>query len=143
MARSVQRSAFPAGSNNWQSELPAQLTLSFEPSLSERFRSLREFVAYRVQEQRLNAAALAGKMDLSPTTLSRKLNQNEGDSQRLNCDDLEAYIAATGDVMSVIQYLAAKFSPGSDDARKSRAIAQVEQLLPELTRALATLRSGS
>jgi hypothetical protein len=44
MPRSVSRSPAPAGSNGWQSELPqpAQLTLNFEPTLPERFGSLRE-----------------------------------------------------------------------------------------------------
>lgn len=143
MARSVHRSTTPAGGNGWQNELPpSQLTLNFEASLPERFNSLREFIAFRVQEQRLNAAALAGKMDLSPSVLSRKLNQPEGDSQRLNSDDVEAYCAATGDAMAVIEYLAAKFASGGDEARRARALATVERVLPELLRLLPTLKGS-
>lgn len=143
MASTVRRSPASAGGNGWQTALPQQqLTLSFEPGLPERFASLREYVAFRVQEQRLHAASLAAKMDLSPSVLSRKLNQPEGDSNRLTCDDLERYIAATGDLSAVLEYLAAKFGAGGDEARRTRAIARVEALMPELQRALALLMEG-
>lgn len=118
----------------------AQLTLNFEPSLPERFSTLRAYVAFRVQEQRLHAASLAADMDLSPSTLSRKLNQPEGDSQRFNCDDLEAYIATTKDI-AVIEYLVAKFMD-SPDARKTRALARFETLLAEAQQQIATLRAA-
>jgi hypothetical protein len=119
-----------------------QLTLDFEPSLPEQFPSLRSYVAFRVQEQRLNAIKLAGQMDLSPSTLSRKLNQPEGDSQRFNCDDLESYIKASGDVQSVIAYLAAKYM---DDpaAKKTRLLNHVESLVPELLKAIASLKEAA
>lgn len=144
MASTVRRSTAVRGGNGWQDELPpSQLTLNFEPSLPERFKSLREFVAFRVQEQRLHAATLASKMDLSPSVLSRKLNQPEAESHRLNCDDLGAYIAATGDLMPVIEYLASKFSPGGDASRKARALARVESLTAELERTLASFREGA
>lgn len=143
MSRSLKRADGPAGGNGWQSELPpSQLTLNFEPSLAERFGSLREYVAFRVQEQRLHAATLAGKMDLAPSTLSRKLNQPEGEAQRLNCDDLERYIGVTGDLMAVVEYLVAKFSPGGDDVRKARMLANAEKLLAELAPVLQALRGG-
>lgn len=116
------------------------LTVAFDPALPEQWGSLREYVAFRVQEQRLNAANLAGKMDLSPSTLSRKLNQNEGDTQRFNCDDLEAYIRATKDVGSVVAYLVAKFME-TPQARESRAIARVEDVLAEAVQALASLKA--
>lgn len=117
-----------------------QFTFDFEPSLPERFASLRAYVAFRVQEQRLNAAGLAGKMDLSPSVLSRKLNQPEGDTQRFNVDDLEGYIKATSDVQSVIEYLAAKYLD-SEESRRTRALAHVETLLAELTGVAASLKA--
>ena len=119
-----------------------QITFDFEPSLPERFTSLRSYIAYRVQEQRLNAANLAGKMDLSPSVLSRKLNQPDGDTQRLNVDDLEAYVRETKDVHSVIEYLAAKYLD-SEASRKTRALARVEALLAELTSAAASLKAST
>ena len=119
-----------------------QLTFNFEPSLPERFKSLRAYIAFRVQEQRLNAAGLAGKMDLSPSVLSRKLNQPDGDNQRLNVDDLEAYIHATGDASSVIEYLAAKYMD-NDVARKERVLSKVEHMLPDLLAAIASLKASA
>lgn len=119
-----------------------QLTFNFEPGLGERFPSLREYIAYRVQEQRLHAATLAAKMDLSPSTLSRKLNQPDGDTQRLNVDDLESYIKGTGDVASVIEYLAAKYMD-SEPARNARVLAKVEGMLPELMAAIAQLKAAA
>lgn len=119
-----------------------QLTLDFEPSIAEQFPSLRAYIAYRVQEQRLNALKLAGQMDLSPSTLSRKLNQPAGDSQRFNCDDLEAYIAATGDVASVMEYLAAKYMD-KPEQRQARLLNRVEQMIPDLLATVAALKQGA
>jgi len=118
-----------------------QLTLSFEPSMPERWASLRDFVAYRVQVQSKPAKSIASDMDLSPSILSRKLAPGDGDTHRLNCDDLERYIAATGDT-SPIEYLAAKYLQG-DDARRARAISRVETLATELERTLRTLKDGA
>jgi hypothetical protein len=84
-------------------------------------------VAFRVQEKRLNAAKLASDMDLSPSVLSRKLNQPEGDSQRFNCDDLEAYIAKTGDT-APLEYLAAKFLDSPAGATAARCCTNAERL---------------
>ena len=117
---------------------PTQLTLNFEPSIAERFNSLREFVAHRVQVQAKPAKSIAMDMDMSPSTLSRKLAPGEGDTQRFNLDDLEAYIRATGDT-SAIDYLAARYLH-SDEHRKARAIARVEALSVDLARALAALK---
>lgn len=116
-----------------------QLTLNFEPALPERFRSLREFLAHRVTVQTKPAKSIAADMDMSPSTLSRKLNPGDGDTQRFNLDDLEQYLDATSDCSAVIEYLAAKYLQG-DDARKARAISQVEGLAKELERALARLK---
>lgn len=118
-----------------------QLTLNFEPTLPERYRSLREFIAHRVQVQAKPAKTIAGDMDMSPSTLSRKLSPGDGDTQRFNVDDLEHYIAVTGDT-SAIEYLAAKFLQ-SDAQRGARAIARVEALSTELAAALASLKAAA
>jgi len=119
-----------------------QLTLDFEPELKDRFKSLKDFVAFRIQEQRINAAALAGKMDLSPSVLSRKLNGSENDTNRFNCDDLEAYLKETKDIASVMEYLAAKYMD-SDVNKKQRVLAKVEGLVPELLAAIAALKADA
>lgn len=115
-----------------------QLTLNFEPSLPEKYNTLREFLAYRVQVQAKPAKSIAGDMDMSPSMLSRKLTPGEGDTQRFNVDDLEGYIRATGDT-AAIEYLASKYLC-SDESRKARAIVRVEHLATELANALASIK---
>jgi hypothetical protein len=118
-----------------------QLTLNFEPSLPEKYRTLRDFMAYRVQVQAKPAKTIAGDMDMSPSLLSRKLTPSEGDTQRFNCDDLEHYMTVTGDT-AAIEYLASKYLC-SDESRKARVIARVEHLTTELANALASIKGAA
>lgn len=120
----------------------SQLTLNFEPSLPERWPTLRAYVAHRAQLQQKSLKVIAADMDISPSTLTRKLNPAEGDTQRMNLDDLEGYIQSTGDVDSVIEYLAAKYKD-TDDARKARTLAKVESMLPELVALLGSLKGAT
>lgn len=120
----------------------SQLTLNFEPALPERFSSLRAFVAHRSQMVAKHLKVQAADMDIAPSTLSRKLHPNDGDTQRFNLDDLELWIASTGDAPAVIEYLAAKFMD-SDDARRARALSKVERLAEELAGAMALLKGGA
>ncbi len=117
-----------------------QMTLNFEPSLPEKYRTLRDFIAYRVQVQHRPAKTIAGDMDMSPSLLSRKLSPSDGDTQRFNCDDLETYISVTHDT-TPIEYLASKYLQ-SDASRQARAIARVEALASEMGNALAALRAA-
>lgn len=118
----------------------SQLTLNFEPTLPEKYRSLRDFLAYRVQVQNRPAKTIAGDMDMSPSMLSRKLTPGDGDTQRFNVDDLENYISVTKDT-TPIEYLASKYLQ-SDASRQARAIARVEALATEMGNALAALKAG-
>ena len=120
----------------------SQLTLNFEPALPERFPTLRAFVAHRSAVVAKQAKAVAADMDLSPSTLSRKLNPTEGDTQRFNVDDLEAWLASTGDAAAVVEYLAAKFLD-SDAKRHQRVVASAEALLAELAKVLPALKAGA
>lgn len=120
----------------------SQLTLNLEPSVADRFSTLREYVAHRITVQAKPAKSIAADMDLSPSSLSRKLSPGEGDTARFNVDDLESYLSSTGDCAAVIEYLAAKYMSGGDEARKARAIAKMEGLAKELERTMATLRAS-
>lgn len=117
------------------------MTLNFEPGIADRFPTLRQYIAHRVMVQKKHAKVIAADMDMSPSTLSRKLNPQDGDTQRFNCDDLEGYIASTGDVQSVIEYLASKYGD-SDEAKRGRMLANAEKLLAELAPVLAALRGA-
>lgn len=118
---------------------PSQMTFSFEPSLPERFPSLRAYIAHRTPLLAKSSKSIAADMDMSPSTLSRKLNPSDGDTQRFNLDDLEEYIASTGEAPAVIEYLAAKYMD-SDESRKARALTKVEKLSAELASALQMLK---
>lgn len=120
----------------------SQLTLDFQPALPERFPSLREYIAHRSTIVAKMPKAQAADMDMAPSTMSRKLNPHEGDTQRLNVDDMEAWIASTGDAHAVVEYLAAKYLD-SDTNRKARALARVESLLAELSGVAASLKANS
>jgi hypothetical protein len=117
----------------------AQLTLDFEPSLPERFATLRAYIAHRAMVVSKAVKAQAADMDLSPSVLSRKLNPSEGDTQRFNLDDLEDWLTSTGDCAQIVTYLAAKYMD-TDEARKVRALARVEALSSELAGVIAALK---
>lgn len=119
-----------------------QFTLQFEPLLPERFPSLRAFIAYRAQAVAKSIKVQAADMDIAPSTLSRKLHPAEGDTQRFNVDDLEAWIQSTGDCEAVVEFLASKYMD-SDDAKRARVIAKVEKLSDELAQALALIKRGA
>jgi len=120
----------------------SQMTFNFEPSIAERWPSLRSYIAHKAAMQQKHLKVIAADMDISPSMLTRKLNPGDGDTQRFNLDDLEAYIQSTGDVDSVIEYLAAKYKD-SDEQRKARTLAKVESMIPELASLLATLKGAA
>jgi hypothetical protein len=109
--------------------------------LPERFRTLRDYLAYRVQVQARPAKTIAADMDMSPSMLSRKLSPGDCDTQRFNIDDLELYMVTTGDT-SAIEYLASKFLC-SDASRRVRALARVESLSTELAGLVAALKGAA
>lgn len=115
----------------------SQLTLNFDPALHERFTTLRAFVAYRAQAGVAKPMkAQAADMDMAPSTLSRKLNPAEGDTQRMNLDDLEAWLTSTGDAAAVVEYLASKYLD-NDQQREQRRQARIDGLLEMLSQELA------
>lgn len=120
----------------------SQLTLNIEPTLADRWPSLREFVAYRVAAGPKLAKHIAADLGVAPCTLSKKLNPSDSDTHRLTVDDLEAILASTGEAGAVIEYLASKYASGGDEGRKARALARVESLAAELERALGALRGN-
>jgi hypothetical protein len=119
-----------------------QLTLNFEPSIPERFPTLRQYIAYRSTVVPKVLKAQAADMDMAPSTLSRKLNPTEGDTQRFNCDDLEAWLSSTGDAAAVVEYLAAKYLD-NDKARQARVLSRLEGMLPDILSAISSLKAST
>jgi hypothetical protein len=118
----------------------AQMTLSFEPALPDRFPSLRAYIAHRASITQKSLKIQAADLDMAPSTLTRKLNPAEGDTQRFNCDDLEDWIKSTNEAAAVIEYLAAKFMD-TPEARRSRLLNKLEGMVPELMASIASLKA--
>jgi len=104
-----------------------QLKMDFEPGITEQFRTLKQCVAAVVYGYRGGLNAVAGACDVSPSTLSRMLNENEDDPRHFPLDFLPLVIEATGDLRP-LQWLAAKFLP-NDAMRYEAALARFEQFV--------------
>lgn len=104
-----------------------QLTLNFEPGLTDSYPSCREFVARQVHNQGRAQKAIAADMDYSPSDLSRKLSQSENDSRRFTLDDLERFIEVTGDTSPVL-YLVEKYLANDKEALIERLENELELL---------------
>lgn len=118
-----------------------QLTLTFEPGIVERFPRAMDVVRKVAYNHRNPLKTIAADMDLSQSTLSRKLSEDPDDPRRFTLDDLERFVAATGDV-TVIEYLATKYLQ-SDGQRRAGAVQNAERLLRELQAVLPALRGAT
>lgn len=106
-----------------------QMTLSFEPGLPARFRSLKECIAAGVYQR--GVVAVAGKIDRQPSHVSEALSGS--DRRKFDVDDLEQYIAATGDTQPIL-YMIAKYlrDPGVQQAEALAQLAEITKTLPAL-----------
>jgi len=117
-----------------------QFSLDLEPGITEQFRTLKQVVAAVVYGSRIGLSGVASHCDLSPSALSRMLNENEADPRHLPLDLLPQIISATGDLRP-IHWLNAKFL--LDEATKQRAIVgELASLLPQLTSMLNSLQKS-
>lgn len=107
-----------------------QMTLDFQPGLAERHASALDCVRECVYTQRNPLKTIAADMDLSQSELSRKLSGNPDDSRRFTLDDLERFIAATGDV-TPIYYLVEKYLE-DDSVKQQRAMVELVKMAPQL-----------
>jgi hypothetical protein len=115
-----------------------QLKMDFEPGINEQFRTLKQCVAACVYGYRGGLGSVAAACDVSPSALSRMLNDNEDDPRHLPIDFLTKIIETTGDIRP-LQWLGGKFIP-DEDTRRDMALARIEQLLPGLVSDLAEIR---
>lgn len=112
-----------------------QLSLSFEPGLSDCHRSLREFLATRIYQR--GVVGVAGKLDVSPSHLTEKLAgaSSDGKPRCVTVDELETYIEKYQD-LSPLHYLLDKFARDPKLAQ-AEALAKVAKTLDELPALLA------
>lgn len=108
-----------------------QLSLSFEPGLSVRFRSVRDAMAAGVYQRGLTTTA--GKIDMAPSKLSEKLAGGTGDRERdIGLIEFERYLSETGDRTPIL-YLIDKFmrDPGVvQQEANARLMELFELILP-------------
>lgn len=103
-----------------------QLTLDFEPGLSERHRNLRDCIASGIYRRGLTTVAI--DLNESPGNLS---NQLSDESQRkFGVDDFETYLEKSKDY-TAIYYLIDKFLHDKSH-QKNAALAQAAPLLAQL-----------
>lgn len=111
--------------------MATQLTLEFEPGLTERFGSLRECVTAGIYHRGLKR--VAADLDKAPGNLSRELG---GESDRhFSVEALERYIQTQGD-LTPIHYLIARYM-GNQAASESVMLKRVEGLMAEAVALMA------
>lgn len=103
-----------------------QLTLEFEPALTERHRCLLDCVAAGVYQRGLKR--VASDLDKAPGNLSRELG---GESDRhFSVTALERYIQTQGDLTPIL-YLIARYM-GDQAQAEAATMKRVETLLSEV-----------
>jgi hypothetical protein len=120
----------PGGKYRKESLRVAQMTLDFEPGLTERHSLLSSCIREAAHRSPRPMKAIAADCDMSESTLSRKLNGHPDDSRHLSVDELVMVVDATGD-LSPIYWLIERFAI-ADDQRQARAQAELAKLLPTL-----------
>lgn len=113
-----------------------QLTLDFEPSLVERHKTCVDCVRQTAYTHRNPIKTIAADMDLSESDLSRKLAQNPNDTRRFTVDDLESFVAATGDTTPIL-YLAVKYLTDKQVVKQ----AAIEKLMADLPGVMALIKT--
>lgn len=108
----------------------SQLTLDFQPGLTERYDSALDCVRACVHTNVKPLKAIAAEMDLSSSDLSRKLSCNPDDPRRFTLSDLEGYVQVTGDVTPIL-YLAQKYC-ADETFKQKEALAALANLAPQI-----------
>jgi hypothetical protein len=108
-----------------------QLTLNFEPGLSDRYPSFRECVASSVYRYGLTNAAI--DLDKAPGNLSVELSADP--ARKFGIEDFERYLTKSQD-FTPIYYLIDKFlkEKGSDEPDAAELRAMFKQMAPTLKR---------
>jgi hypothetical protein len=108
-----------------------QLTLNFEPGLSDRYPSLRDCVASSVYRYGLTNAAI--DLDKAPGNLSVELSADP--ARKFSVDSLERYMEKSQDFTPIF-YLIDKFLKDQDAGQEAaELLAMLKQMAPALKRA--------
>lgn len=116
-----------------------QLTLSLDPTLTQRFKTLRQCLHATVLRDPRGVKAVAADCDLSESELSRRLSPKSPDDPRsLDVDLMVEILASTGDFMP-IDWLVSRFVP-NDQHRRAAALQQFERLMTDAAGMLRHLK---
>jgi hypothetical protein len=107
-----------------------QLTLDFEPGLTDRHTTCLAVVKQGAYTHRNPLKTLAADMDMSLSELSRKLGDNPNDVRQFTLNDFEVYLEKSGD-LDPIYYLIEKFLT-DEDVKQRRALNQLAKQVPNL-----------
>lgn len=108
-----------------------QLTLNFEPGLSDRFPCLRDCIASSVYRYGLTNTAI--DLDKAPGNLSVELSADP--SRKFGVDDFERYMEKSGD-FTPLYYLIDKFlkDQSNDEPTAAELKAMFKQMAPHFKR---------
>ena len=113
-----------------------QLTLEFEPGITERYSNLRECVTACVYARGLKRVAV--DLDKAPGNLSRELG---GDSDRhFSIEALERYIQTQGD-MTPILYLIARYM-GDQAQAEAATMRRLDDLMSQVTSVIGQVQQA-
>lgn len=118
---------------------PSQLSINFDASLLELYATARECIQGEMRVKKMIHGHVAADMDYSPSDLTRKLAQNEGDSRRFTLDDAELYTEKTGDIDWIL-FLVGKHI-GTQSMRSENATKELKALMPRLMALIETSES--
>lgn len=107
-----------------------QLSLAFEPGMTQRARNLREHLATRIYAAGL--VRIAGEIDCAPSHLTEKLagSDSSGKPRNFSIDELERYMERTRDY-TPIYYLVERYLQ-DPQAQQQVAIARLTDVLEAL-----------
>jgi hypothetical protein len=107
-----------------------QVEINFESGLTEQFPEFKDVVRASVYSCGRQFKAVAADLDMSSAELSRKLADNPNDPVNFPLQLLPALILSTGDKRPV--YWLVETFLEDQDAKRSRAVAQLSDMLPQL-----------
>lgn len=113
-----------------------QFSLSYEPGLIARFRTLEDVCAHVVHTSRLGVDGVAARMDMAPSELSRRLNAHtmakEGDvsNRPLRVTDMLQIMEATDDDRPIFWLIEKRLR--DPEAQRTAAMQQLTMVIPLL-----------
>lgn len=113
-----------------------QVEINFEAGLTDQFPEFRDVVKASVYSCGRALKSVAADLDMTSSELSRKLADNPNDTVHFPVHLLPALIRATGDKRPVY-WLVERFLE-DEDTKRSRAVAQLSDMLPQLQALLKT-----